>query len=105
MNRSGAVGRVGVEGTGSYGAGLTRYLAAEGVVVVEVNRPDRQVVAGTASPTPSTPKPRPVLRSTATPPACPRPVTAHRGVRVLRLARRSAIKARTQAANQIPPSS
>ena len=33
---------VGVEGTGSYGAGLARYLTAAGVRVVEVNRPDRQ---------------------------------------------------------------
>jgi transposase len=32
----------GVEGTGSYGAGLARYLAAAGVRVVEVDRPDRQ---------------------------------------------------------------
>lgn len=34
--------RVGVEGTGSYGAGLTRHLHGEGVEVVEVNRPNRQ---------------------------------------------------------------
>ncbi|MCY3952896.1 MAG: transposase, partial [bacterium] len=33
---------VGVEGTGSYGAGLARHLAAAGVRVVEVNRPNRQ---------------------------------------------------------------
>ena len=32
----------GVEGTGSYGAGLARYLAAAGVRGVEVDRPDRQ---------------------------------------------------------------
>jgi transposase len=32
----------GVEGTGSYGAGLARYLVAAGVRVVEVDRPDRQ---------------------------------------------------------------
>ena len=38
----GAVCRVGVEGTGSYGAGLARHLAAAGVEVVEVNRPNRQ---------------------------------------------------------------
>ncbi len=30
-----------MEGTGSYGAALTRYLHAEGISVVEVNRPDR----------------------------------------------------------------
>ena len=32
----------GVEGTGSYGAALARFLAAHGQVVLEVNRPDRQ---------------------------------------------------------------
>jgi transposase len=30
-----------VEGTGCYGAALARFLAANGQVVVEVNRPDR----------------------------------------------------------------
>ena len=33
---------VGVEGTGSYGVGLSRYLARAGVAVVEVDRPNRQ---------------------------------------------------------------
>ena len=33
---------VGVEGTGSYGAGLARYLASRGVSVREVIRPNRQ---------------------------------------------------------------
>jgi transposase len=37
----GAVRRAGVEGTGSYGAALARYLRQEGIAVVEVNRPDR----------------------------------------------------------------
>jgi transposase len=37
----GSVDRVGVEGTGSYGAGLARWLRAHGQVVVEVDRPDR----------------------------------------------------------------
>lgn len=39
----GSVVRVGVEGTGSYGAGLSRRLAAAGIEVVEVDRPNRQV--------------------------------------------------------------
>ena len=43
LRRFGAVERVGVEGTGSYGAGLARFLHAEGVTVVEVNRPNRQL--------------------------------------------------------------
>jgi transposase len=38
----GAVIRVGVEGTGSYGAGLARFLRAWDVEVVEVDRPNRQ---------------------------------------------------------------
>jgi transposase len=38
----GAVVRVGVEGTGAYGAGLARHLRGEGVVVIEVDRPNRQ---------------------------------------------------------------
>ena len=41
MRGFGAVVRVGVEGTGSYGVGLARHLAGEGVEVVEVDRPDR----------------------------------------------------------------
>jgi hypothetical protein len=38
----GTVALVGVEGTGSYGAGLARHVAAAGVRVVEVDRSDRQ---------------------------------------------------------------
>ena len=38
----GDVVAVGVEGTGSYGAGLTRYLQRERVAVLEVDRPNRQ---------------------------------------------------------------
>src|SRR6266542_862872 len=38
----GPVGRVGVEGTGAYGAGLARHLRGQGVVVIEVDRPNRQ---------------------------------------------------------------
>ena len=38
----GNVELVGVEGTGSYGARLTRHLQGKGVAVVEVDRPNRQ---------------------------------------------------------------
>ena len=41
MGSAGTLARVGVEGTGSYGAGICRRLSAEGIEVVEVNRPDR----------------------------------------------------------------
>ena len=43
LRSQGRVIRVGVEGTGSYGAGLARYLAKLGVEVIEVNRPNRQL--------------------------------------------------------------
>jgi transposase len=39
----GLVRRAGVECTGSYGAGLTRYLLTEGVEVMEVNQPDKSL--------------------------------------------------------------
>jgi transposase len=39
--RFGPVERIGVEGTGTYGAGLTRFVRAYGLEAVEVNRPDR----------------------------------------------------------------
>src|SRR5215467_4444036 len=38
----GTVHLVGIEGTGSYGAGLARHVAAAGIRVVEVDRSDRQ---------------------------------------------------------------
>jgi transposase len=38
----GSVTKVGVEGTGAYGAGLSRFLRRRGVEVVEVDRPNRQ---------------------------------------------------------------
>jgi transposase len=42
LESHGEVVVVGVEGTGSYGAGLARYLQHAGVAVVEVDRPNRQ---------------------------------------------------------------
>jgi len=39
----GELARVGVEGTGAYGAGLARFLHAAGIEVIEVDRPNRQV--------------------------------------------------------------
>ena len=43
---------VGVEGTGAYGAGLARYLMAQGQAIVEVDRPDcrRRVKTGPLAP-------------------------------------------------------
>jgi transposase len=42
MSSFGTVARVGVEGTGAYGAGLARYLHRHGVQVIEVDRANRQ---------------------------------------------------------------
>jgi hypothetical protein len=39
--KRGTVRRAGVEGTGTFGAGLSRYLLAQQIQVFEVNRPDR----------------------------------------------------------------
>lgn len=39
----GDIRAIGIEGTGSYGAGLTRFLREQGHTVVEVNRPNRQL--------------------------------------------------------------
>ena len=36
------VTKVGIEGTGSYGSGLTRHLRRRGVEVIEVDRPNRE---------------------------------------------------------------
>lgn len=94
--------RVGIEGTSSYGAGLARYLAGENVEVLEVNRPNRQQRRrrGKSDPTDAEAAARAALNgeASATPKAGDGPVE---GIRVLRLARRSAMKARTQAANQM----
>ena len=42
MSTFGTIERVGVEGTGAYGAGIARHFIAAEVVVIEVDRPDRQ---------------------------------------------------------------
>jgi hypothetical protein len=42
MSGFGTIERVGIEGTGSYGAGLARHLSSAGVAVIEVDRPNRQ---------------------------------------------------------------
>ena len=98
----GRLSRVGIEGTGSYGAGLTRFLRAEGVEVVEVNRPNRQWRRrhGKSDPADAEAAARTALAGQAAgiPKSQDGTVEA---IRVLRVARRSAVKARTQAGNQV----
>jgi transposase len=98
----GILDRVGVEGSGSFGVGLARFLRSKGVAVVEVNRPNRQHRRrfGKSDPADAEAAARAVLADTAS----GEPKTADGPVemaRVLRVARRSALKARTQAANQL----
>jgi len=42
MSAFGTLSKVGVEGTGAYGAGLARFLGKEGIAVIEVDRPNGQ---------------------------------------------------------------
>ena len=91
-----------MEGTGSYGAGLARHLTTAGVEVVEVNRPNRQLrrLRGKTDTVDAEAAARAALNrlATARPKTSDGPVEC---IRMLRVARRSAVKARTQAANQI----
>lgn len=102
MRAQGTVSQVGVEGTGSYGAGLTRYLRGEGVTVVEVNRPHQQLrrQRGKSDPIDAEAAARMVLAEQAT--AVPKERTGIvEAIRVLRAARGGAVKARTAALNQL----
>ncbi|MGH3522423.1 MAG: IS110 family transposase [Mycobacterium sp.] len=100
--RLGPVMAFGIEGTGSWGAALTRQLRAGGHHVVEVNRPDRSTRRrhGKSDPIDAEAAARAVPAGTATsvPKAGDGKVEM---IRALQVARRSAQKARSQAANQL----
>lgn len=102
MRSHGTLTAVGVEGTGAYGAELARVLTAAGVTVVDVDRPDRKTrrMKGKSDPVDAYAAATAVAsgRATGIPKSRDGVVEA---VRVLRVARRSAVKARTQAMNQI----
>jgi len=97
----GTVALVGVEGTGSYGAGLARHLAAAGVRVVEVDRADRQDRhrAGKSDPLDAVSAARAAQsgRARGAPKGRDGAVEA---IRALMVAKRSARHERTQAINQ-----
>ena len=103
LRSKGHLVRVGVEGTGSYGAGLARYLTEASIEVVEVNRPNRQLRrlrGGKSDSVDAEGAARAAAsgEATAVPKSGVGPVEC---IRMLLVARRSATKARTQAANQI----
>jgi transposase len=98
----GTLESVGIEGTGSYGAGLCRHLLAQGVNVIEVDRPDRRArrARGKSDPIDAECAARAVLAGTAdTTPKDRRGVVE--SVRMLRIARSGAVKARTAAINAL----
>lgn len=98
----GALLVVGVEGTGVYGAGLARYLTAEGVAMLEVDRPDRKTrrFAGKSDPLDAEAAARTALarRRTGVPKQRDGRVEA---LRNLRVARRSAIDQRADCQRRI----
>lgn len=98
----GSVTVVGIEGTGVYGAGVARHLTAGGVHIVEVDRPDRKNrrFAGKSDPIDAYAAARAALsgRATGTPKSRDGNVEM---IRVLRVAKSSAIKARAIAITQL----
>ena len=98
----GRVHAFGVEGTGSYGAGLARFLTCRGYTVVEVNRPDRSVRyrKGKSDPTDAEMAARSVLVGVAdaTPKLGEGEVEI---IRMLKSTKNSAVKARIQTVNQM----
>ena len=92
----------GVEGTGSYGAGLARFLRGQGHRVIEVNRPDRSTRRrlGKSDPTDAEMAARAVLAGVAH----DRPKSGVDKVEMIRMfksTKDSAMKGRTQAINQM----
>jgi transposase len=92
---------VGVEGSGGYGAGLTRHLRAAGVPVIEVNRPHAHTRArrGKNDAIDAEAAARKVLAGECA--STPKDTTGVvEAIRQLHLARSSAVQARTSALNQ-----
>ena len=89
----GVIDRVGIEGTGSYGAGLFRWLRARGITVIEVDRPDSKLrrQRGKGDITDAEGAARSVLSGQAT--GIPKSADGNvEMIRVLRVARRSAMR-------------
>ncbi len=98
----GPIVKVGVEGTGAYGAGLARWLRCRGDEVIEVDRPDRRLrrAQGKSDPIDACSAARQVLSEQARSVPKTRDGAVEQ-IRVLRVARRSAIRSRTQTMNQL----
>jgi transposase len=102
MRTFGRLLRVGVEGTGAYGAGLARLLHAEGVDVIEVDRPDRKArrFQGKSDPIDAIAAAKSALAGERT--GVPKRRDGRvEALRNLRVARRSAVDQRADAQRQI----
>ena len=98
----GGIRAFGIEGTGSYGAGVARFLTGRGYAVIEVNRPDRaaRYRKGKSDSTDAEMAARAVLAGVAD--ATPKSGEGEvEMIRMLKSAKDSAVKARTQAVNQM----
>ena len=80
MGGFGELGTVGIEGTGSYGAGLARHLAAQGSPWWRSSAPTGRLGAGVASPTRPTRSPPRWPRSTGRPRAPRSPMPSRPGM-------------------------
>lgn len=102
LHAAGTISVVGVEGTGSYGAGISRVLVSAGFAVAEVARPNRRSrrLRGKSDPLDAKQAALSVLAEvdTAVPKSGDGAVEA---LRMLLTERRSAAKARSQTMNQI----
>lgn len=102
MRSRGQLQSVGIEGTGAYGAGLARYLHEHEVQVFEVPRPDRRLrrQRGKSDPIDAEAAARTVLAGNASgaPKLATGPIEA---IRMLRVARTGAVKAKTAATNTL----
>ncbi len=97
-SRFGQVKAFGIEGTGSYGAGLSRELMARGHRVLDVMRPNRQLryLHGKSDSLDAESAARSVLNGQATAPAKTQTGSSEM-IRHLKIARDSAVKAKSQA--------
>ena len=102
LENFGTLARVGVEGSGSYGAGLARFLGHAGVTVIEVDCPNRQNRRrrGKNDPIDALSAARATLSGDAAGLAKARNGAVEM-IRVLRVARNSARHDRTEALNQL----
>ena len=98
----GTIHSFGIEGTGSCGAGVARFMTGLGYVVIEVNRPDRSVRyrKGKSDPTDAEMAARAALSGVAD--ATPKSGKGEvEMIRMLKSTKDSAVKARTQTINQM----